>query len=473
MFVGRQDELSTLEDLYRRAEDGFQMLVLYGRRRVGKTALLQRFSQDKPVLFFTAQQQADVDNLRDFTRAAAACLDMPESTPSFANWQDALSFVADRAKGKHLLFIFDEFSYAAESCPSLPSALQVAIDHAFGQTDCFLVLCGSNQGFMESKVLGEKSPLYGRRTAQLRLLPFDFLDAARMLPPACTPQERVSYYAAFGGTPYYLASLDQAASFEDNVARLFFTRTGIMYDEPAMLLRQELRDPSAYSSVLRAVASGATRAKDISDVSHVRQSSLTAYLNTLCDLGIVERAVPHGEPDCGKRGIYRVADPAFAFWYRFVAPLATAVEAGLGEQVARRVLADQRRTEYEGHIFERVCRQWVVRQAKRGALPLMVTKVGSWWGTDPAAREQTDIDVVATDELGKQDVLLGECKWRESFDETEAVDTLRRRATLAGNYPRRHYYVFSKRPASQASIDKGKAAGDVFFVCADDMYGEL
>lgn len=469
MFVGREAELRSLEDLYSRAAQGFQMLVLYGRRRVGKTALLQHFSADKPTLFFAAQQQADVDNLRDFTRVVAVHYDLPQTTPPFFTWDDALEFVAKRAVGERLVFVFDEFPYASEASPNLPSALQVAIDHAFLQTDCLMILCGSNQGFMESEVLGEKSPLYGRRTAQMKLQPFDYFDAARML-PECTAQERVSYYAAFGGTPYYLRAIDRTATFEQNVSRLFFQDTGLMYGEPAMILRQELRDPSTYSSVLRAIAGGATRANTIADQAHVQTSSIAAYLRNLCELGIVERAVPHGEPARSKKSIYRIADPAFAFWFRFVAPFATAVETGLGEQVASRVLGDQRRADYEGHVFERVCQQWVVRQARGGALPLMVTTVDSWWGTDPVARETCDVDLVASDDFGKKDVLVGECKWRESFDESDALKTLQGRAPLVGDYERRWYYVFSKWPASEASLRKAEAAGNVRFVSAGEMY---
>lgn len=134
-------------------------------------------------------------------------------------------------------------------------------------------------------------------------------------------------------------------------------------------------------------------------------------------------------------------------------------------------MADQRRTDYEGHLFERVCQQWVVRQARAGALPLMVTKVDSWWGTDPTVRERADVDVVASDELGSKDVLVGECKWRESFDESEAVDTLRHRVALVGSYSNRWYYVFSKHPASRASLAKAKDVGNLQLVCADELFG--
>lgn len=467
MFVGRDEELRILQELYDKARGGFQLAVVYGRRRVGKTALLERFSGDKPTLFFTAQIQSDVDNLRDFTAAVAAHVGLPDSMPSFASWRDALRFVAQAARGDHLLLVFDEFPYAAASDASLPSALQVAIDHDFKGTNCLMVLCGSDQGFMESKVLGEKSPLYGRRSAQLKLLPFDYLDAARMM-PACPPQERMSYYAGLGGTPYYLAALDPTKGYVQNMTALFFDRTGLMFEEPSMLLRQELREPAVYSSVMRALANGATRSNQIADRASVSPSSITAYLKTLIDLGIVERVVPHGEPSKSRRSIYRIADPAFSFWYRFVAPYVTAVENGLGSQVAERLLSGSRRLEYEGHVFERICREWVVRQARKGALPLTVTNVGSWWGTDPVAHEQADIDVVASDEI-EHDVLLGECKWRNSVNVSEAVSVLQARSSLMGRYHRQWLYLFTKARVGE-DVAQRRTSDDIRLVCAEDMY---
>ncbi len=467
-FVGREDELAMLERLY--ASERFEMLVLYGRRRVGKTSLLEHFCAGKSALWFTAQVQSDIDNLRDFSRAVFACFDMPTSTPAFATWGDALQFIAEKsaASEKPLVFVFDEFPYAAHANPALPSALQVAVDRALGKTRCLLVLCGSNQGFMENEVLGEKSPLYGRRTAQLKLEPFDYLDAARMLPD-CSPEERVSYYASLGGTPYYLAGIDTNRSYIENMGALFFDRTGLMFDEPAMLMRQELREPALYGSVLRAIAGGANRSNEIADRTGIAPSSITAYLKTLSELGLVERCVPFGESERSKRSIYRIKDPAFLFWYRFVSPHVTAIEGGLGERLATRLLEGDARCEYEGHLFERVCRQWALRQARRGALPLEPTAVGSWWGTDPLARAQTDIDLVVADDIDGG-LLLGECKWRNEVNETDVVQTLLDRQRLIAGYRDRWSYLFTKRRVSDATAHKFANRPDIAFVCAEDLY---
>ncbi len=198
---------------------------------------------------------------------------MPASLPAFTLWQDAFDFIAERLRGqtsKPMLLIFDEFPYAAMSDASLPSTLQIAIDHGFNDTNLMLVLCGSNEGFMESELLGYKSPLYGRSTGQLRLAAFDAFDAALMLPDV-TPEDAVRYYATFGGTPYYLKQVQPSLTYEQNVEELLFDTSGLLYEEPLMLMHQELRDPATYNSVMNAIGAGATKQNKIAD-----QAGLTA-----------------------------------------------------------------------------------------------------------------------------------------------------------------------------------------------------
>ena len=226
MFVGRERELGKLEKLY--ATDMFQMVVIYGRRRVGKTSLVQEFSKSKRTLFFTALNQADKDNLADFSRKVWEFFQMPQAT-SFASWSEAFDYLAARALNERFVFVFDELPYAAARNESIPSALQICIDAKMKQTGLFVILCGSNQGFMESEVLGRKSPLYGRRTAQIKLEPLGYLDAAKMLPGA-EAQDLFRYYGCFGGVPYYLEQIDPSLTFWENVEELYFYSTGFLYD---------------------------------------------------------------------------------------------------------------------------------------------------------------------------------------------------------------------------------------------------
>ena len=469
MFVGRQRELDALDRLY--AKPSFQMLVLYGRRRVGKTTLLEHFAKGKPSVFFTAKEQSSARNLQEFSQALFEYFDTAEGLAAFDSWGAAFSFLAKRVKGQSekLVFVFDEFPYAAATDPSLPSVLQVAIDRELKSANVLLVLSGSNEGFMESNVLGGKSPLYGRRTAQIKLEPFDYYDAAKMLPAVTDPRELVRYYATFGGTPYYLAQINDGESYLDNINGLFFETSGLLYEEPLMLLRQELREPSLYNSILYAVASGATSPKGIAERAGVESGTTSRYLKTLEDLGLISRMVPFGEnPARSKRSIYRLKDPFFAYWYRFVGPNIGAIEAGAGRAVAEKRAVGEALAAYEGYAFERVCRQWLQRANQNDALPFLATEFGSWWGTNPAKREQTDIDVIAADRQEKK-ILLGECKWRESVNETEALKNLEERVGLVKGYEDCWLYLFTKNPVTKGTARKGEE-GVCRFMDAEGLF---
>lgn len=474
MFVGREHELAELERLYR--SDGFQMVVLYGRRRVGKTALTLHFAQGKPTLAYTAKIQSDAMNLADFSRQVYSYFGFPLSTGAFASWEDALSFIAQQARGQRLVLLFDEFPYAAQRNARLISAFQIACDTSFSSSNIFLILAGSNQGFMEEEVIGakglaeglaERNPLFGRRTAQIHLTPFGYREAALMLSGASS-EDLVRYYAVFGGTPYYLSMIDSDESFEANVERLFFRKEGLLYEEPLMLLRHELREPALYSSVLDAIAAGANKPQEIADRIGVDRTAVPMYLRTLSSMHLVEKRVPFGDRrERSRKGIWRISEPAFAFWYRFVQPEIDSIEMNAGELAARDMLGSDEVPAYVGHWFEDICLQWVIDEALKGVLPVHPVHFGSWWGTDPDAHEQTDIDVVASNER-RSELLVGECKWRRKFDVGTAAGNLVHRATLLGSYREKVFCLFTRKALEthpEASQD-----GRWLLIDADRLY---
>lgn len=478
VFFGREQELNELNRLYDQV--GFQMVVLYGRRRVGKTTLALEFARDKSSLIFTAKVQNDALNLADFSRALYSKFGLPVSMGSFSSWDAAFEFFAKMAGDKKVVFVFDEFPYAASKNSALVSTLQIAIDRTFKNTNIFLVLTGSNQGFMEEKVLGampaaegelglgEKNPLFGRRTAQIRLAPFGYLDAAKML-PGKTPIELATYYACFGGTPYYLSLIDQHASFEENVTRLFFRKEGLLYEGPMMLLRQELREPATYNSILGAIAAGANTPTAISDKTGIERTSVAKYLNTLVSLRLVEKVAPFGEnPKTTRRGIYRITEPCYSYWYGFVEPAIAEIEQNAGELVAADVLQPEILSTHVGHWFKAMCKEWLIAQAKKGELPIRPTWFGSWWGTNPETRQQDDIDVIAANPRRKE-LLLGECKWRESFNETKAIEKLHSRARVFKDYDHACLALFTKHGVGEATKEKCARQGCIF-VAAADLY---
>lgn len=466
MFVGRESELSNLENLYE--QGAFQMVVVYGRRRVGKTTLIHEFCRGKKTLSFTALEQSDADNLADFNRAVASFFGLPASLGHFLTWADALSYVAERARSERFVFVFDEFPYAAQRNEALPSLFQVAIDQTFKNTGAFLILCGSNQGFMESKVLGRKSPLFGRRTAQMRVGPLGFKDAAKML-PGLGSQEAFRFYGCFGGVPYYLQQVNPNETLRENLARLYFDPMGFLFEEPYGLLRQEFQEPALYNSILRAIAAGANRAKEIADRTGVAQTSLPRYLKALESVGIIEKVVPFGENvETSKRGMYRLPEPCYLFWFRFVMPFTSDIEAGLGQAVVN-ALPEEQVNEYLGHRFEALCAEWLAEQARAGKLPIPATAVSSWWGTNPTKRAQDDIDVLAADRVSKQ-LIIGECKYRESFDETAEITDLESKRHLVKGYMATHFALFTKREPSASTKEKLAGRADWSLITLEDMY---
>ena len=406
----------------------------------------------------------DGGNLVAFSRALYAHFGDPASLPPFAVWADAFSYLSEKLGDERMVLVIDEYPYAASANASLSSQLQVAIDRDLKGSGLFLVLCGSNVGFMERE-MGSKSPLFGRRTAQLELGPFDYRESAEMLRVA-DPVEAIRFWSCLGGTPYYLARADASIGLEENVSALFFEKMGYLYEEPLMLLRQEVREPAIYNSVLQAVAAGANRPQAIADRAGESRDKVAPYLKTLVDLRILARRIPFGEGPRSRRGIYALVDPFFAFWYRFVGPHVGAVETGMGRRLAGRLLARDLDT-YIGPQFEEACRQWLVRQARAGGLPIDATEVGAWWGADATTRTQTDVDALAADVIDKE-LVLGECKWRESFDESEAIGKLSGKAALFPNYRTAGFYLFTKRSVSPST--SCKHASEITFVTTEDLF---
>lgn len=450
MFVGRDKELTALNELYDRNK--FQMVVMYGRRRVGKTTLISKFVENKPGIFYTAQEANDTINLAAFSGKVYRFFDLPATTGTFASWNAAFEFIAEKAKEKQFILAFDEFPYAAAENKALKSILQNIIDHRLKDGRLFLILCGSHVSFMENEVLGYKSPLFGRRTAQMKVEGFDYCDAAKML-AGFSNEDKIRFYSCIGGTPHYLAQVDPAQTFEENIKRLYFNISGYLYNEPMMLLQQELREPAMYNSIVSAIASGATRLNEIATKIYEDRSKVNKYLQTLVNLQIVKRKYPFGEdPASSRRGIYQLADNCYNFWYRFVFPNRPEIESGSGDLVADSDVFTENLTAFIGKpAFEEICLQYLIRKNRQKELPFIATSFGAWWGNDAKEKRQSDFDVVMANRKSKQ-ILLGECKWKNNIDDVAEIARLRAKSHLLAEYQERYYFFFSKVPYSKAAV---------------------
>ena len=464
MFVGRERELESLQRLY--ASNSFQFGVVYGRRRVGKTKLLRQFTADKPdVFFFTAHETTLSENLDLLSRELAKTTpdDQPASYPVFRTLTEAFDEVFHRAASKRLVFVIDEYPYLAQSDPGASSALQALIDANQEDSKLLLILCGSSMTFMEHQVLGKQSPLYGRRTAQLRIDPFTLFDAAKMLPEA-SPTKAIELYAITGGIPLYLAQLDSAQSVEWNIAEKVFRQDAILYEEPRSYLQQETRSPSAYNSIVTAIAAGYVRPSEICDITRLTSSAVARYLDALIELKVVERVVPMVVRN-KKQVIYRVCDNLFRFWFKFVPRYTGTIEAGMGAAVAKRIMQEEFPT-FVGPAFENVCRQWLMQEAAQGRLALLPKGIGSWWGTNPSTKREEEIDIVLEGADGE--LAFGECKWKNSPTDVDVLNQLLERSNLLPG-SNKSFFLFSKAGFTEACESKAAACTDVTLVTPEMM----
>ena len=460
MFIGREAELAALEKSYSR--DKFQMVVMYGRRRVGKTTLVSEFIKDKPAILFSAKEISEKMNLQSFSETLYRFFGLPASAGAFAGWDAAFDFIAEQAVTKKFILAIDEFPYAANASPSLTSTMQHIIDHKLRHTGLFLLLCGSQIGFMESEVLGYKSPLFGRRTAQIELGGLDYYDAAKMLPDT-TAEDKIKYYATFGGTPHYLAMVDTRMSFEENVKELYFAPQGYLFTEPTMLLKQELREPTVYNSILTAIATGSSRLNEISTKIGENTSKTIKYIKTLMGLKLVHRVYPFGDnPERSRKCIYQLSDNCFRFWYRYVFPHTQAVETGTGPQLADTHVFPDMSAFVGKPAFEEICKQYLIRRNKLEELPFLALTYGTWWGQDTKTRTQADIDIVAANPQEKS-ALLCECKWTNTPPGEAELRTLYEKNRLLPGYENYYYTIFTKT-ATTKTID------GITNVTADELF---
>jgi AAA+ ATPase superfamily predicted ATPase len=332
-FIGRTGELRVLDEL---AVSGRpELFVLYGRRRVGKTELLQQLCARHRSVYFLAAQVRDRDNLAAFQKALQETLaDQHLHEIQFNDWGAALNYAAERAGGERLIVVLDEFPYLCEANTGLPSILQRFWDQRGKRSSLMLVLCGSQVSFMEQEVLAERSPLFGRRTAQRRLEPLRPSEALAFF-PSWSSEDALLAYGILGGMPAYLRRFQEDLSLDENLMREVLRPEGYLFDEVQFLLRAELQNPATYNSILGAIARGAERVGDIALAVGVDSPTANKYLHVLRELGIVAREIPLTDPDPlrSRRGTYRVADRFLAFHFRHVQPHLSLIEAGRGARV--------------------------------------------------------------------------------------------------------------------------------------------
>ena len=470
MFLCREKELNVLNKRYKK--NGLECIVIYGRRRVGKTAIINEFTKDKPTIYFPALNTNAQGNLTALSKAIYAYHHPDtQSAPVYRSFDDAFSEVTRIAKeSERVIFVIDELPYLAKADDSIPSRLQHLLDHDWANTELFLILCGSSMSFMEKDVLSEKSPLFGRRTAQLRIDPLSYLDTARFH-PELSNQDNALIYGITGGVPHYINKLDVTGSIKDALLENLLDTSSYLFEEPENLLKQELREPAVYNAIITAIANGATRQNEIADKAGLERSVCSKYLKVLTNLGIIHRIEPVVNKS-SRKSFYRITDHFFRFWYRFVPGNMMAISAGtIGRTYEASV--GSYLSVYMGLVFEDICRQYLIMHPEK--LPFPISEIGEWWGAHPVKKKEIQLDIVAVSakanntRSGRQ-YIIGSCKYKNEEIGTDELDLLHDYASVFTNGDDTcFYYIFSKFGFTKGLKDLANE-GQVVLICLQEIY---
>ena len=405
-FVDREQEMATLQSEYER--DGSALVVLYGRRRVGKTTLISEFIKNKKALFFLASEESESQNRLAFQEKAADFLNSNLlKNVEVKSWDVLFRAIMDSHFDSKPVIVLDEFQYLGKSNPAFPSVFQRIWEEILKDRQVMVILCGSLISMMQSQTLAYDSPLYGRRTAQIRLKQIPFAYYHQFFPDK-SRKELIEMYAVTGGVPKYIELFSQSKDIYSAIEKCVLNRSGYLYDEPHFLLQQEVSEVGSYFSIIKAIAAGNTKLSAIAGVLEVKSTSLTKYLKTLIDLDILEREVPVTEdsPEKSKKGLYKIKDNYLRFWFAFVYPNMSFIESGHGRIVMDKI----RKSLVRNHIafvYEDICRERMWEINAEGVWPFYFSKLGRYWDS------KEEIDIAAIDPDGKN-LILGECKyWQE------------------------------------------------------------
>ncbi len=405
-FVDREQEMATLQSEYER--DGSALVVLYGRRRVGKTTLISEFIKNKKALFFLASEESESQNRLAFQEKAADFLNSNLlKNVEVKSWDVLFRAIMDSHFDSKPVIVLDEFQYLGKSNPAFPSVFQRIWEEILKDRQVMVILCGSLISMMQSQTLAYDSPLYGRRTAQIRLKQIPFAYYHQFFPDK-SRKELIEMYAVTGGVPKYIELFSQSKDIYSAIEKCVLNRSGYLYDEPYFLLQQEVSEVGSYFSIIKAIAAGNTKLSSIAGVLEVKSTSLTKYLKTLIDLDILEREVPVTEdsPEKSKKGLYKIKDNYLRFWFAFVYPNMSFIESGHGRIVMDKI----RKSLVRNHIafvYEDICRERMWEINAEGVWPFYFSKLGRYWDS------KEEIDIAAIDPDGKN-LILGECKyWQE------------------------------------------------------------
>lgn len=434
-FIDREQEMETLVDEYNRV--GSSLVIMYGRRRVGKTTLISEFIKDKNALFFLASQESEVQNRNLFKEKAAEFINSDLlRNATVSDWDTIFKAIIETKFETKPIIVIDEFQYIGKSNSAFPSIMQRIWDELLKDKSVMLILCGSLITMMKEQTLEYSSPLYGRRTAQIRLkqIPFSYYEKFF---PNKSGKELIEMYSVTGGVPKYIESFSEENDIYSAIKKCVLNPSSYLYDEPHFLLQQEVTEIGSYFSLIKTIAAGNSKLSAIAISLELPQTRLTKYLKTLIDLDILEREVPITEenPDKSKKGLYRIKDNFIKFWFAFIYPNLSFLESGNTEivmnKIKKRFISGQ-----VSFVYEDICRNKMWQMNANEVWPFTFSKIGQYWDSG------TEIDIAALDPDGKN-LILGECKyWKEPVGVNILADLEEKAKKVAWNKKdRKTWYI--------------------------------
>lgn len=444
--MNRHDELRFLESQY--TTSGSSLVIVYGRRRIGKTHVLKAFVQHKPALYFLATEEPERENLINFTRLVASFTQNALlSKGADFSWDDVITVFRDYQPHTKKILIIDEFQYLGKVNNAFPSVFQRIWDTVLKESNVMVVLCGSLINMMESQTLSHESPLYGRRTGQIRMKQIPFLHYGEFFPTK-SEVELIEYYAVTGGVPKYVEAFQGATSVYDAIKVHILTRQSYLYEEPLFLLEKEVSETASYFAIIKTIAQGHHKLAHIAAALAVPQTRLTKYLATLISLDLVARQVPitDSNPEKSKKGLYFLTDNFIEFWFKFVYPYRSFIEMGDLEYVINKIRTDFV-PRHVSNVFERVCLEKLWQKNRLEELPFKALKIGRWWS---GAEE---IDLIGLNEDSKE-ALFCECKYTEAPVDDDTFYALLQKAKSVEwhNSERREYYALCSKSGFTARV---------------------
>lgn len=440
IFIGRKKELKLLEELYNSQK--FEMLILRGRIKVGKSYLLNHFSKkyQNNTVFFTADKSAEKSNVKSFCEELNNVLKFGTFLNSFETWKDVFSFFKDIELKQRLVIIIDEFTYLHSSNPAFDSILQNAIDRVLKQKNIFLILCGSEVSTIEDIIDDSTKPLYGRKTADLKLEPFSYLEAKEFF-PKYSNEEALTVYSILGGTPLYLSLFDDSLSIRENIIKNCLSTTGYLFNEVENLLRMELKETSFYKNIMLAINSGASNLNTIRDKVGEDSAKISKYISVLINLGYIKKEIPCGEKDRIRNTLYSISDNYFAFYFAFIFKHRNILNGFISPEIFyEKEMTNEKLNAFIGKRFEDICKAYLKQQFYLGKMPFYPQEIGRWWGNNPILKKQEEIDILALDD---ENAIICECKYtNEKFDLKQLKDL--EQSALCINKENKSFIIFSK-----------------------------